>query len=222
MLERLGLSTSAARAVRRRRHAASSHTTRFSAAALRETLSEALRRRAAAGRASSAVDHRGPDLVCGSVRLVLADAEGLTDDAIDERLGAWCAQSTPSRYLELLRGRDYEQPGSAAPGRRGSARAGPRSSRPPPRPADREPGADRPRARVGAARARARFFPTRPGRVQLRRESRGELIALAREPAQAIGQLDQNGRGRRHRRRRREQRPRGRHPRRLRVEPGTT
>jgi phosphoglycolate phosphatase len=144
-------------------------------AALRETLSERFGvelPQDALGR----VEHEGqPSLRIG--RLVLEDA-GLDERAIDGGLAAWCEQFA-LRYLELL-GDEDTSGWAAAPG---AAQALARLEQAGHRLAlltgNPEPVARARLERLGLAH----FFPAGQGAFGCERESRGELIELARARA---------------------------------------
>jgi phosphoglycolate phosphatase len=143
--------------------------------ALRETLSEHFRVELPDD-ALERVDHDGQtSLRIG--RLVLRDA-GLAEGEIDAGLEAWCAEFA-QRYLELLR--DADTSGWAAAPDAGEALAGLVSAGHHLALLTGNP--------ESVARARlerlglARFFPAGQGAFGCERESRGELIALARARA---------------------------------------
>ena len=122
------------------------------------------------------IDHAGQTSL-RIARLVLRNA-GLDDDEIDESLTGWCG-AFAGRYLELLAVADTSS-WRAAPGAADAL-------------SDLEPGDVRLALLTGnpepVARARmerlglARFFPAGQGAFGCESESRGELVAIARERA---------------------------------------
>ena len=126
--------------------------------------------------AVSLVDH--PGQTCQRIAREVLRAEGLQDDAIDERLGAWCALYA-ERYVQLLAQAETTQWKAAPHAHKALTRLSEAGIRLVLLTGNPEPMARARMARLGLDP----FFPEGQGAFGCDAEARTELIRIARERA---------------------------------------